>query len=132
MTARHTRTDNSKPPFIRVLCARVRFAPCLVLPVIFRAEDSPRGLWRSLGKRVGCKPSRVRIPHPPPHYGAPNRSCRGCPRCRGSVRDSRPVTVTGGEPPRLACQAVGAVDALISRLRPPTPELLSASMCPAR
>src|SRR5215203_6081961 len=36
------------------------------LPVRFRAEDSPRGLWRSLGKRVGCKPSRVRIPHPPP------------------------------------------------------------------
>jgi hypothetical protein len=30
------------------------------------AEDSPRGLWRSLGKRVGFTPSRVRIPHPPP------------------------------------------------------------------
>ena len=39
---------------------------CVRLPVTFRAEDSPRGLWRSLGKRVGCKPSRVRIPHPPP------------------------------------------------------------------
>jgi hypothetical protein len=25
----------------------------LGLPVAFRAEDSPRGLWRSLGKRVG-------------------------------------------------------------------------------
>jgi hypothetical protein len=36
------------------------------LPVTFRAEDSPRGLWRSLGKRVGLTPSRVRIPHPPP------------------------------------------------------------------
>ena len=24
------------------------------------------GLWRSLGKRVGCKPSRVRISYPPP------------------------------------------------------------------
>jgi hypothetical protein len=35
------------------------------LPVTFRAEDSPRGLWRSLGKRVGFTPSRVRIPHPP-------------------------------------------------------------------
>ena len=34
--------------------------------VRFRAEDSPRGLWRSLGKRVGFTPSRVRIPHPPP------------------------------------------------------------------
>src|SRR5689334_13070829 len=29
-------------------------------------EDSPRGLWRTLGKRVGFTPSRVRIPHPPP------------------------------------------------------------------
>ena len=29
-------------------------------------EDSPSGLWRTLGKRVGCKPSGVRIPHPPP------------------------------------------------------------------
>lgn len=29
-------------------------------------EGSPSGLWRSLGKRVGCKPSRVRIPLPPP------------------------------------------------------------------
>jgi hypothetical protein len=40
--------------------------PRLPLPVTFRAEDSPRGLWRSLGKRVGFTPSRVRIPHPPP------------------------------------------------------------------
>ena len=29
-------------------------------------EDSPSGLWRTLGKRVGCKLSGVRIPHPPP------------------------------------------------------------------
>ena len=28
-------------------------------------EDSPSGLWRTLGKRVGCKPSRVRISYPP-------------------------------------------------------------------
>ena len=28
-------------------------------------EDSPSGLWRTLGKRVGLKPSGVRIPHPP-------------------------------------------------------------------
>lgn len=34
---------------------------------VFHApEDSPSGLWRTLGKRVGCKPSGVRIPHPPP------------------------------------------------------------------
>jgi hypothetical protein len=31
----------------------------------FEAEDSPSGLWRTLGKRVGFTPSRVRIPHPP-------------------------------------------------------------------
>src|SRR6185312_14897103 len=28
-------------------------------------EDSPSGLWRSLGKRVGGNPSGVRISHPP-------------------------------------------------------------------
>ena len=28
-------------------------------------EDSPSGLWRSLGKRVGSNPSRVQIPYPP-------------------------------------------------------------------
>ena len=31
-------------------------------------EDSPRGLWRTLGKRVGFTPSRVRISHPPLFY----------------------------------------------------------------
>jgi hypothetical protein len=30
------------------------------------AEDSPRGLGRTLGKRVGLTPSRVRISYPPP------------------------------------------------------------------
>ena len=30
-------------------------------------EDSPSGLWRQLGKLVGCKPSGVRIPHSPPN-----------------------------------------------------------------
>lgn len=28
-------------------------------------EDSPSGLWRTLGKRVGLTPSGVRIPYPP-------------------------------------------------------------------
>ena len=36
------------------------------VPVSFVTEDSPRGLWRSLGKRVGFTPSRVRISYPPP------------------------------------------------------------------
>ena len=34
--------------------------------VFWLAEDSPRGLGRTLGKRVGIKPSRVRISYPPP------------------------------------------------------------------
>jgi hypothetical protein len=34
--------------------------------VSWLAEDSPRGLGRTLGKRVGIKPSRVRISYPPP------------------------------------------------------------------
>ena len=33
--------------------------------VSFSAEDSHSGLVRTLGKRVGFTPSRVRIPHPP-------------------------------------------------------------------
>lgn len=33
--------------------------------LVLTSEDSPSGLWRTLGKRVGCKPSGVRIPHPP-------------------------------------------------------------------
>src|SRR4051812_22854607 len=37
------------------------------------AEDSPSGLGRTLGKRVGGNPSRVRISHPPqrPGHGRP-------------------------------------------------------------
>ena len=45
----------------------------LMLVLVVRAvargdgqENSPSGLWRTLGKRVGCKPSGVRIPHSPP------------------------------------------------------------------
>src|SRR5687768_6348307 len=39
-------------------------------PVSFSPEDSPRGLGRTLGKRVGFTPSRVRISYPPPvHQG---------------------------------------------------------------
>ena len=41
-----------------------RVAPGAPLPS--SAEDSPSGLGRTLGKRVGGNPSGVRIPHPPP------------------------------------------------------------------
>ena len=37
--------------------------------VAFGTEDSPSGLWRSLGKRVGLTPSGVRTPYPPPDKG---------------------------------------------------------------
>ncbi len=35
-------------------------------PIVWSTEDSPSGLGRTLGKRVGGNPSRVRISHPPP------------------------------------------------------------------
>lgn len=41
--------------------------------VLFAAEDSPSGLGRTLGKRVGGNPSRVRISYPPP---VPHRAQR--------------------------------------------------------
>src|SRR3954462_7726900 len=37
------------------------------LPVSSSAEDSPSGLWRSPGTRVGRNPSGVQIPYPPPN-----------------------------------------------------------------
>src|SRR3954465_8690885 len=37
------------------------------------AEDSPSGLGRTLGKRVGGNPSRVRISHPPQRPGGHGR-----------------------------------------------------------
>jgi hypothetical protein len=50
--------------------------------VSFPAEDSPRGLGRTLGKRVGIKPSRVRISYPPP----PSSSRNARPSGRGPGR----------------------------------------------
>jgi hypothetical protein len=38
------------------------------LSISLPAEDSPSGLGRTLGKRVGGNPSRVRISHPPPRW----------------------------------------------------------------
>jgi hypothetical protein len=43
----------------RLAKVRNEFSRCRTL------EDSPSGLWRQLGKLVGCKPSGVRIPHSP-------------------------------------------------------------------
>ena len=44
-------------------------------PVGLPAEDSPSGLGRTLGKRVGGNPSRVRISHPPPRWTAATSAC---------------------------------------------------------
>ena len=72
----HTGTDAAKPAS-RDRSHRPGLAPEMGGPIysflvargcrrVERLEDSPSGLWRTLGKRVGCKPSGVRIPHPPP------------------------------------------------------------------
>ena len=72
----HTGTDATKPAS-RDRSHRPGLAPEMGGPIysflvargcrrVERLEDSPSGLWRTLGKRVGCKPSGVRIPHPPP------------------------------------------------------------------
>src|SRR5262245_13575442 len=50
------------------------FASTSLGHVMFRAEDSPRGLGRTLGKRVGGNPSRVRISYPPPLLSPGNTS----------------------------------------------------------
>ena len=84
-------------------------------------EDSPSGLWRTLGKRVGCKPSGVRIPHPPPpDPGTASGSgvfvvcCLWCRWCSG--RWARPLCVpVGGGPsasrPRCELRSVRRLEA---------------------
>ena len=60
-------------------------------------EDSPSGLWRSLGKRVGGNPSGVRISHPPQveprdggeHEQAPGERARGRAARRGTPSPAR-------------------------------------------
>ena len=49
-----------------ILSSIFRISECTTT-IGFKVEDSPRGLWRSLGKRVGSDPSRVQIPYPPPN-----------------------------------------------------------------
>src|SRR5689334_4200296 len=85
--------------------------------VLFPAEDSPRGLGRTLGKRVGGNPSRVRISYPPP---VPHRArCRRAPLftvgpfdvVRLSIRLSwffLPRRAAPGAHPRLAGRPCGA------------------------
>src|SRR6201997_5343561 len=60
-------------------------------PGSFRAEDSPSGLGRTLGKRVGGNASRVRISHPPPEMLSGATS---------STRPGRKPDVTAAYPAR--------------------------------
>src|SRR5581483_8284534 len=55
-------------------------------PVSLPAEDSPSGLGRTLGKRVGGNPSRVQISYPPLNEGTPDRARRGQGFLRVSAR----------------------------------------------
>lgn len=55
--------------------------------VLFAAEDSPSGLGRTLGKRVGGNPSRVRISYPPPVL-SPGTTLKGPTACGGALRGS--------------------------------------------
>src|SRR5690606_27607858 len=57
--------------------------------VISRAEDSPSGLGRSLGKRVEGDLSGVRIPYPPPR--TQDHALRTMP---GRVVEGRPGSIT--------------------------------------
>ena len=72
-------------------------------------EDSPSGLWRTLGKRVGCKPSGVRIPHPPP----PDPGTRWSPGVFPCGHKENPAPPKrrrcGSARPGAACPPVGGV-----------------------
>ena len=72
--------DSAVPPVSRFLAVAL---PLVASP----AEDSHSGLVRTIGNRVGIKPSGVQIPHPPPHDKRHRAqrcrlSCGGTGRCR--------------------------------------------------
>ena len=82
-------------------------------------EDSHSGLVRTLGKRVGIKPSRVRISHPPPHSRPAASDLAVPPLCRpthkrsSQPRRARSATEFSGLT-RAACAFVGT--ALTTRM----------------
>ena len=55
-------------------------------PVACPTEDSHSGLVRTIGNRVGIKPSGVQIPHPPPQDSWPRRAQRSGAICVCSSR----------------------------------------------
>jgi hypothetical protein len=96
------------------------------------AEDSHSGLVRTLGKRVGCKPSRVRISYPPLIFydsGVVGSWTRvrtpGLPKIDGLLRQEQPrgdIGVTqpvGGTPSwRAARLAAGHAPSSLSWVTP--------------
>ncbi len=92
------RTRSPGPSHPGTACGN-EFASTPLGHVMFPAEDSPRGLGRTLGKRVGGNPSRVRISYPPP---VPHRArCRRAPpRAVGPFDVARPGCRSGGLPHR--------------------------------
>src|SRR4051794_33132499 len=63
-------------------------------------EDSPSGLWRSLGKRVGGNPSGVRISHPPqiePRHGGEHEQPPGQRAGGESLAQERRGQCRGGQ-----------------------------------
>ena len=78
-------------------------------------EDSPSGLWRSLGKRVGGNPSGVRISHPPqvePRDGGEHEQAAG--QRAGASRSPRnavasAVAVSGSSSVTIEATAPGTV-----------------------
>ena len=78
-------------------------------------EDSPSGLWRQLGKLVGCKPSGVRIPHSPQtknrFYGGVF-VCWGCWCGIRTVRGFLNHEVIEGHSPRGPSEAASYADSV--------------------
>src|SRR5262249_34588082 len=118
--------------------------------VSWRTEDSPRGLGRTLGKRVGIKPSRVRISYPPhrftwqdagpPVLGSPGAGVWGGASGARASRPSRsdPVMILGGRLRRALIRTLERRDQARgppSGERPPRRrmnEYLPADGCPRR
>ena len=79
----HERLPNSLPAAGTTRAPTHTHAPAR-MSVSWPTEDSPRGLGRTLGKRVGGNPSRVRISYPPP--APPAETCKAGPAGPGLQR----------------------------------------------
>ncbi len=67
----------------------VRFREAVILQLSNSLEDSPSGLWRTPGTRVGFTPSGVQIPHPPPEKKPRFRKKPGLFACPAFLRCGR-------------------------------------------